>query len=247
MVPDNVLLDASGSRRCRACATAKNAARWATTKRDSVLLARKKESDRASFARHRDRRLASSQRRYQQLRTDDEAWSREQARRRVYREQVIKPSGKGKIYRQRYLKRLKAEEPAKYDLTIGARSRAMGRKIGFAGRRRVAEMLRKGEINLSGYSPLQRQRLTNYVGRLALANGLVSTDQFDPFLFTDEGRRRIFERDGYQCKLCGTPLGYADAHLDHRKPVARGGSHLAENLQTLCGPCNRRKHASESV
>lgn len=54
-------------------------------------------------------------------------------------------------------------------------------------------------------------------------------------------REFIYDRDGRRCLLCGAtePL-----EVDHRIPLARGGTNDLENLQTLCAPCNRRKGAS---
>lgn len=50
----------------------------------------------------------------------------------------------------------------------------------------------------------------------------------------------VFERDGFACVWCGAtePL-----HVDHIKPLSRGGSNELTNLQTLCGPCNLAKGA----
>jgi hypothetical protein len=51
-------------------------------------------------------------------------------------------------------------------------------------------------------------------------------------------RRRILERDNYQCQQCG--LG---EHLciDHVLPISRGGDSSDENLQVLCMSCNTKK------
>lgn len=58
----------------------------------------------------------------------------------------------------------------------------------------------------------------------------------------------IFERDGWCCMLCGEPVDRSpDAHrhrspsLDHRVPVARGGSHTRANVQCAHWICNSRK------
>lgn len=53
-------------------------------------------------------------------------------------------------------------------------------------------------------------------------------------------RQIVFERDEYACRTCGAtePL-----QVDHVYPLARGGTSALDNLQTLCGPCNRRKWA----
>jgi hypothetical protein len=56
-----------------------------------------------------------------------------------------------------------------------------------------------------------------------------------------EVRNYVFQRDGGQCLACGAKV---ELQFDHIIPVALGGSSEPENLQVLCGPCNRRKGAS---
>jgi hypothetical protein len=53
-------------------------------------------------------------------------------------------------------------------------------------------------------------------------------------------RATIFARDGHRCLRCGTTDKLT---IDHKRPVARGGTNSADNLQTLCGPCNSSKGA----
>lgn len=55
-----------------------------------------------------------------------------------------------------------------------------------------------------------------------------------------EMRRAVFERDGGQCRQCGERF---DLQYDHAIPVALGGATSIENLQLLCGQCNRFKGA----
>ena len=55
-----------------------------------------------------------------------------------------------------------------------------------------------------------------------------------------EVRRAVFERDGGQCVECGSKF---DLQYDHLIPVALGGASTADNLQLLCGECNRLKGA----
>jgi hypothetical protein len=43
------------------------------------------------------------------------------------------------------------------------------------------------------------------------------------------------------CRYCRTPLG-KDKHLDHRIPLARGGSHAPSNVCWACPTCNLRKN-----
>ena len=55
-----------------------------------------------------------------------------------------------------------------------------------------------------------------------------------------EIRRAVFERDGGNCVKCGSNF---DLQYDHVIPVALGGATSLDNLQLLCGDCNRTKGA----
>jgi len=55
-----------------------------------------------------------------------------------------------------------------------------------------------------------------------------------------EVRRAVFERDGGRCTQCGADF---DLQYDHVIPVALGGATRVDNLQLLCGECNRAKGA----
>jgi 5-methylcytosine-specific restriction endonuclease McrA len=48
----------------------------------------------------------------------------------------------------------------------------------------------------------------------------------------------VYERDGHRCIRCGTSENLT---LDHRIPIAKGGSDEASNLQTMCERCNFSK------
>jgi hypothetical protein len=50
--------------------------------------------------------------------------------------------------------------------------------------------------------------------------------------------KAISRRDGRFCKWCGTQAGL---QIDHHRPLAKGGRNSIDNLQFLCGTCNRRK------
>jgi len=53
--------------------------------------------------------------------------------------------------------------------------------------------------------------------------------------------RRRFEVFGNRCAYCG---GIAE-HVDHVKPLARGGPHCLANLRPACAPCNQSKSAMD--
>ena len=56
---------------------------------------------------------------------------------------------------------------------------------------------------------------------------------------------RIADRDGgYFCFYCKDPLG-GDFHIDHKIPIAKGGTHNLDNMVLACMPCNQEKHAKD--
>jgi len=60
----------------------------------------------------------------------------------------------------------------------------------------------------------------------------------------DDVKHLVWTRDQGRCRSCG---GATELQFDHVIPVAMGGGSGPENLQVLCGPCNRRKGASVTV
>lgn len=48
------------------------------------------------------------------------------------------------------------------------------------------------------------------------------------------------KRGRLRCWYCGEPIE-GTPHLDHKQPLARGGSNGPENLCYACGPCNKSK------
>jgi len=54
-------------------------------------------------------------------------------------------------------------------------------------------------------------------------------------------KQLVWSRDGGCCRQCGANT---ELQFDHVIPVAYGGASTPDNLQILCGPCNRRKGAS---
>ncbi|MCF3174768.1 HNH endonuclease [Streptomyces sioyaensis] len=50
-------------------------------------------------------------------------------------------------------------------------------------------------------------------------------------------RAEVFARWGGQCAYCDAPA----EHLDHIKPIARGGRDVLSNVIPACAPCNLSK------
>lgn len=60
----------------------------------------------------------------------------------------------------------------------------------------------------------------------------------------DDVKVYVMKRDGGSCRACGSTT---ELQFDHIIPLAMGGSNEPENLQILCGPCNRSKSAGLTV
>ncbi len=58
---------------------------------------------------------------------------------------------------------------------------------------------------------------------------------------------RILERQGWRCAYCETELHVSGYHIDHRKPLCRGGTHHPNNLCAACKLCNERKGSHMSA
>ena len=74
-------------------------------------------------------------------------------------------------------------------------------------------------------------------------------------LFYEEPRRRrktfsaemkldLHKSQGGKCMYCGRKPGIDLMDVDHKNPMAKGGSDQKRNLQLLCRSCNTRKGAT---
>lgn len=58
-------------------------------------------------------------------------------------------------------------------------------------------------------------------------------------------RFEVFKRDKFKCTYCGAAAPEAILHVDHIKPVSKGGTNSILNLTTSCVECNFGKGARE--
>ncbi len=59
---------------------------------------------------------------------------------------------------------------------------------------------------------------------------------------TQSLRYDVMQRDGFRCVLCGrTASDGVKLHVDHIRPVSKGGKTVISNLRTLCDECNLGK------
>lgn len=54
-------------------------------------------------------------------------------------------------------------------------------------------------------------------------------------------RFEVFKRDDFQCQYCGAKAPNVTLHVDHIKPVSRGGTNEIMNLVASCHACNMGK------
>ena len=68
------------------------------------------------------------------------------------------------------------------------------------------------------------------------------TKQTERNKMTNSLRYDILKRDNFRCTICGrTAADGITLHVDHIKPVAKGGLTEYSNLRTLCNECNSGK------
>ena len=56
-------------------------------------------------------------------------------------------------------------------------------------------------------------------------------------------RFEVFKRDSFRCQYCGAESPQVLLHVDHIKPVSKGGNNDLTNLITSCETCNQGKGA----
>ena len=66
-------------------------------------------------------------------------------------------------------------------------------------------------------------------------------------IMTNALRYQILKRDGFRCQICGrSQEDGVVLHIDHIKPVSKGGKTIPSNLRVLCADCNLGKGSSFS-
>ena len=62
--------------------------------------------------------------------------------------------------------------------------------------------------------------------------------------FSPELKKEIFKGQAGKCMYCGRKPGIDLMDIDHKNPMAKGGSDQNRNLQLICRTCNTRKGAT---
>jgi hypothetical protein len=108
-----------------------------------------------------------------------------------------------------------------------------------------SEDLDADEVYALLVSKQQRERGRIERAKAMVAMGMQPQDQAQRRdVIPDDVKQLVWLRDGGRCRHCGAQT---ELQYDHIIPVAMGGSSNPENLQILCGPCNRRKSAGLTI
>ena len=63
-------------------------------------------------------------------------------------------------------------------------------------------------------------------------------------MFSPQQRQFVFERAGYRCEYCTSPISHAiqPFHVEHIVPLSKNGTSDPSNLACSCGGCNGHKY-----
>lgn len=56
--------------------------------------------------------------------------------------------------------------------------------------------------------------------------------------------KNVVKGRSLHCRNCGKGVSGSNAHVDHKKPLSKGGSNAAGNLRVLCSSCNLRRNTN---
>jgi len=80
--------------------------------------------------------------------------------------------------------------------------------------------------------------------RAAERTELRSSTRLSPSERRDYSIRLAARDGGCICFYCKESLN-SDFHIDHKVPIAKGGTHSLDNFALACMPCNQEKHAKD--
>lgn len=106
----------------------------------------------------------------------------------------------------------------------------------YAHNRYVSPRGRNSYYDYRIYSPDQ---IGNLINEIEKTERYKASKEYQRSIMSDSLRYKILKRDGFRCVLCGrTAADGVKLHVDHIKPIAKGGKTIESNLRTLCDQCN---------
>lgn len=167
-----------------------------------------------------------------------QAWKDEQARiaeeaRKAEQERARKEEQEREERRRR-----QREEYEQFLAEEKRKTESLEYKIAQAERMKAAAEREKAEIAAKLKEQQRRRELEKQVRLDLIDSGELFGDQTKRPRIPREVVDAVYKRDGGRCQECGTT---EDLQLDHIIPFSKGGATTVENLQLLCGKCNRAK------
>jgi len=228
--------DVTESKRCPDCGETKPAAEWGKNKRVIDGLAAYCSAcvsirNRAQYVKNQARRIAEAasyreanaeaivQRERKRHRSPKRrAWRK--AHREANRERLMLMNRAWKAAHPNYDAHWRANNPSRLDYERQHReaNREMYRQWARARRAKSPEIARRAK----------------HKRRAALAsNGHVP--------YSSEQLLQKLDYWGWKCWICGDPVTPGRYHLDHVKPINKGGMDCLSNIRPACGHCNQSK------
>lgn len=100
----------------------------------------------------------------------------------------------------------------------------------------------KGKNRYRAQKVFHSADIQNLLDRIGQKEAHKNSQKYQRGLMTASLRYEILKRDGFRCVLCGkSAQDGAVLHVDHIKPVSKGGKTEPHNLRTLCEECNLGK------
>lgn len=167
-----------------------------------------------------------------------QAWKDEQARiaeeaRKAERERARKEEQEREERRKR-----QREEYEQFLAEEKRKTESLEYKIAQAERMKAEAEREKAEIAAKLKEQQRRRELEKQVRQDLIDSGELFGDQTKRPRIPREVVDAVYKRDGGRCQECGAT---EDLQLDHIIPFSKGGATTVENLQLLCGKCNRAK------
>ncbi|MBQ9472253.1 MAG: HNH endonuclease [Ruminococcus sp.] len=100
----------------------------------------------------------------------------------------------------------------------------------------------QGRNNYTDEFTYNRDELYSVIRAINQRQRNVNTAKAERRKMSQDLRYRIMKRDNFRCVLCGrSAKDGVSLHVDHIKPISKGGKTIESNLRTLCSDCNLGK------
>jgi 5-methylcytosine-specific restriction endonuclease McrA len=222
------------SKRCPDCAEVKPASEWFRNKRNrgglgSYCKSCQASRNRVSRAAHAEER--STHAREYRAATAEKITQRMRNYRSVNSEKIRL---RNREYRKANAVQIKHSQQAYYQ--ANAQKIALRQREYYAASEERRGVIRESVRELRKLFPERSRSYKNKYRTARMDNGHIS--------YTAEQWRAKFDYWGQRCWICQIDLSHGGYHIDHVKPISKGGMDCLSNLRPACGSCNSRKSST---